>query len=71
MLTKGTGLKSVLNKKYPMTKPKAKSVKALVFEYTSRADMACDIRDIPQIIDKVNQLIEIINKSTIQPRRKK
>ena len=32
------------------------------FEYTSRADMAMDIRDIGQIVEKLNEVIKSINQ---------
>ena len=45
-------------------KAKISEIKSLKFEYTSRADMAMDIRDIGQIVEKLNEVIKSINQRT-------
>ena len=45
-------------------KAKISKIKSLKFEYTSRADMAMDIRDIGQIVEKLNEVIKSINQRT-------
>ncbi len=37
-------------------------IKKLKFKYTSRADLAMDIRDINQIVDKINELVTLHNQ---------
>ena len=39
-----------------------KKIEKLNYKYTSRADMAVDIRDIGQILDKINEIIDYLNK---------
>lgn len=39
-----------------------KRIEKLSFEYTSRADMALDIRDVGQLVDKIIEMSEALNK---------
>ena len=47
---------------------KISEIKSLKFEYTSRADMAMDIRDIGQIVEKLNEVIKSINQRAKLPK---
>jgi len=44
-------------------KEKEEKIEILAFEYTSRADMSTDIRDVDQIIIKINEIINYINQN--------
>lgn len=51
-------VKKVASNLYIMKDKKIEKLKS----YTSRADMAVDIRDYLEMMDKINQIIEYINK---------